>query len=265
MGCHPAQERDGIISLAPSLSEAVLAFDNAKLIAVTEYDKDPRLASLPRLRGAGSVEIIAAMRPSLVLLHPSDAQYAEKLQAMGIATLMHSMETLEDIDQTLLDLGERLHRTQDAKRAIEQLHRDMARNAQTYQTQNHAKILLIIDRLDARMQQFYIAQGDAFLVDLVQGCGFEVISPGKSRWERIEAEKLIELDPERILFLTHGREDAKVVKAQFEALYPKLKAVQNHHFLVYDDAGISIPGPEMGKRQTALCKVLSSSASTVGN
>ena len=252
-GCSPKQAPDGIIALTPSHAEAVHAFKDARLIAVSPFDKDPRNEGLPRVSNAGSLETITAMHPALVMVHPSDAQYIDKLRGLGIRTLMSSMETNDDIEQTLRDLGEFLHRENEAQSAIDELRRDLEKNALLFAKDHPPKILLIIDRLDARMQQFYLAQKDAFLVNLVEGCGFEVIHPTDKRWDRIESERLITLNPERILFLTHGREDALEVKKQFETLYPMLKAVQNHFFLVYEKSDISIPGPEMGKRQTDLC------------
>lgn len=255
-GCHAAQPPDGIIALTPSLAEAVLTFENAKLIAVSPFDENPQVSSLPRIDSAGGIERITAMRPRLVLLHSSDAQYAAKLNDMGIETRMYAMDTIQEVEQTVLDLGIFLHQEQTAQAAIAHMQQTLKANASTYKSSNPEQILVIVDRLDARMQQFYLAQSDAYLVDLVEGCGFKVISQSSRRWERIESEKLIHINPDSILFLAHDPKDAIEVQKQFELLYSNLKAVQNRRLFVYGNAGISIPGPQMGERQTTLCEFL---------
>ena len=255
-GCQPSAAPDGIIALTPSLAEATLAFKDAKLIAVSPFDENPQVATLPRIGNAGAIERMTAMRPKLVLLHPSDAQYAAKLNEMGIETRLYSMETTSGVEQAVLELGTYLHQEKAAQTAISEMHQTLKENASTYKTDNPPEILIIVDRLDARMQQFYLAQSDAFLVDLVEGCGFKVISNSQNKWERIESEKLIQLNPNSILFLARGHDDAIEVKKQFEQLYPTLKAVQNHRLFVYENANITVPGPQMGKRQFQLCAFL---------
>ena len=83
-----------------------------------------------------------------------------------------------------------------------------------------------------------------------------MISQSHNRWERIESERLIHINPDAILFLARDPKDAVEVQKQFEMLYSNLKAVQNHRLFVYGSGGISVPGPQMGKRQTLLCEFL---------
>lgn len=255
LACQPnATQTGGIIALTPSLTEAVWAIGTPKhmpLIATSPYTTDKRAQGLMRLQAEGSLEQIAALQPTLVLLHPSDTQLAARLQAMQIPVIAHSMDTTEDIEATLNDLGHWMKRKPEAQRAIEKF------RAEILPPQNAPdlpQMLLIIDRLDMRMQQFYIAQPPAFIADLVEGCGYTLMRPKADAWTRLDAETLMHLNPKRILFLARSDQDAAQVQTEFERMFKSsLQAVKTNQLFIYPDPDITIPGPEMGQRQQKLC------------
>lgn len=251
----------GLIALTPSLTEAVWAVgtpENMPLVATSPYTTDARAAGLLRLQAEGTLEQIVAMKPSLVLLHPSDSCLAAKLQAANIPVMTRAMDTIEDIEATLHTLGQKLGREQAAAQAIQKMHHE--RIQKTHQPgEKKPRLLLIIDRLDMRMQQFYLAQPPAFIAELVEGCGYEVMRVKPETWAHLDAETLIKIQPERILFLARSQEDAEQVRTEFQRVFfSSLQAVQSGQFYVYDNPDITIPGPEMGRRQQMLCDFLDS-------
>lgn len=260
VGCHrETSVKGGIIALTPSLTEAVWAVgtpEHMPLVATSPYTTDVRANGLERLQAQGSLERIVAMQPSLVLLHPSDSQLAGRLEALGIPVMASSMDTVADIEATLQALGRRLARAQEAAQAIEKMRAEMMTKTQK-SAEPVPQILLIIDRLDMRMQQFYTAQPPAFIAELVEGCGYEVLRIKSESWSQLSAEDLMVLNPDRILFLARSSEDAKQVSVEFDrVLGASLDAVGHGQFYVYDDPGITVPGPEMGRRQRKLCQWL---------
>lgn len=251
----------GLIALTPSLTEAVWAVgtpENMPLVATSPYTTDARAAGLLRLQAEGTLEQIVAMKPSLVLLHPSDSRMAAKLQAANIPVMTRAMDTIEDVEATLSELGQKLGREQAAARAIQKLHHEMVKISPK-PGEKKPRLLLIIDRLDMRMQRFYLAQSPAFIADLVEGCGYEIMRVKPEIWAHLDAETLINIQPERILFLARSPEDAEQVRSEFQRVFfSSLQAVQSGQFYVYDNPDITIPGPEMGRRQQMLCDFLDS-------
>lgn len=249
----------GIIALTPSLTEAVWAVGTSEhipLVATSPFTTDKRADGLVRLQAEGSLEQIVAMKPSLVLLHPSDSLLATKLEALGIPILARGMDTIADVEATLFELGTKLGREQAAQQAVEKMRREMVYPIQKSDVQKPV-ILLIIDRLDMRMQQFYTAQSPAFIADLVEGCGYHVMHVKTEAWARLDAETLIQMNPEQILFLARGTSDAAQVKSEFVRVFQSsLDAVKTGRLYVYDDPDITVPGPEMGRRQQKLCNWL---------
>lgn len=255
--CVPsAENRGGIVALTPALTEVVLELGHgASLIATSPYTTDKRAADVRRISPTGTLEIIAAMHPDIVLTQESESLLAHKLSKLNVKTLTLPMTTMADIERAISSVGQALNVPTIARNRISSFRSDLAQNRAKYDTlPNRPKVLIIIDRLDMRMQQFYIAQKPAFLADLFEGCGMSVISGGDAPWARIDAEKLYQLNPEYIAFLERTPEDAAETKHDFANRFSGLDAVKNDRLIVYDRADITVPGPNSGKRQTPLCE-----------
>jgi iron complex transport system substrate-binding protein len=99
-----------IISLVPARTEAILALGAGdRLIARTQYDLDPRLAQLPSVGNAlyPSLEWLAAQQPDLVIAWADGEArtVVDRLAGLGIATYATRVETLDEIDKSVRDLG----------------------------------------------------------------------------------------------------------------------------------------------------------------
>ena len=263
--CRPAQKPSkGIAALMPSLADAVDAFgssgalDDHPLVAVSKYADAERYSGIRRLDSAGSLETLADMRPELVLLHSSDALLAEKLKRLGIHVLMHDMDTVEDIEATVRDIGSFLDRRELAAQINAQMRDKLAANRSIYRESKSQRpqTLLIVDRLDARMQQFYITQQPSYLAGLFEGCGVDVIAAGDNAWGRMDAEALICLNPGMIAFLARDEADGKTVRSAFEEIYAELDAVKSQMLYIYANPELTVPGPDIGIKQEKLCKSL---------
>lgn len=247
-----------VIALTPSLTKTLWALDiehsDYKLVATSPFTNDARADSLIRLQSAGSLEQIVALKPALVLLHPVDSRLREQLESMHIPTLSYAMDTLEDIDRAITDIAEKIDKSDQAHDLLEQIRSGLKTNATRYRKHEPMpSILIIVDRLDARMLQFYTAQSPAYLADLVRGCGYEVIQASHTPWTRVSAEQLIEFNPTSILFLAHDSDDAQQIASEMRKLYPTLQAVARGKLFVYDDPELSVPGPDIAHSQSKLC------------
>lgn len=93
-----------IVSLVPSLTEAVCALDACeRLVGVDRFSNWPaRIAGLPRLGGLedAQVERIVALRPDLVLASPS-ARVVERLESLGLKVLALQANGVADMRQVL--------------------------------------------------------------------------------------------------------------------------------------------------------------------
>lgn len=263
--CRPAQKPSkGIAALMPSLADAVDAFGSSgalidhPLVAVSKYADAERYSGIRRLDSAGSLETLADMRPELVLLHSSDALLGEKLNRLGIYVIVHDMDTVDDIEATVRDIGLFLNKREVAVQINAQMRDKLAANRSVYRESrsNRPQALLVVDRLDARMQQFYVTRQPSYLADLFDGCGVDVIAVGDTPWGRMDAEALIRLNPEMIIFMARNEADSGAIRSVFSEIYTDLDAVKSRMLYIYADPDITVPGPDIGVKQERLCKDL---------
>lgn len=100
-----------IVTLSPSLAEAVCALGRCAALVATDRHADwpASVASLPKVGGLedAQIEAIARLRPDLVLLGPR-SRAGERLQALGFNAQVVDARTHADLRRALLHLGELL-------------------------------------------------------------------------------------------------------------------------------------------------------------
>ena len=105
----PAQVRR-IVTLAPSLSEIVLALGAGdRLVGVTRFDDDPRLADVPRVGGYNDPEpeTVLGVHPDLVLAQPAPENRGpvETLARLGIPVEAFALGDMNEIEDAMEQIG----------------------------------------------------------------------------------------------------------------------------------------------------------------
>lgn len=265
-GCNrtPQSNTKRVITLTPSLTETVCQFQNhasCQIIATDKYSNDSCVQGLPKLETDGSIESIIALKPDLVLMHSSQSILAQKLIKLNIDVGMYDMDTLPKIKQAWIEIAQKLGVPQESDILLKTVSEQRSVTIEHYMRpqESSPEILIIVDRLDARMQQFYTATPPAYLADIVKDCGFSILTTPQdsaSGWTRIESETLILLNPPDILYLARNSDEARNFKDQFMKQYSMLDAVKKNHLFVYDDPQITIPSPNLFTQQSKLCQFL---------
>jgi iron complex transport system substrate-binding protein len=97
-----------IISMLPSLTETVCAFDACtRLVGVDRYSNWPgSVAALPHLGGLddANVEAIVALRPDVVLVSRS-ARITSRLESLGLKVLVLEPKNQTDVKRVLATIG----------------------------------------------------------------------------------------------------------------------------------------------------------------
>ena len=108
----PSLAAPRIVTLSPSLTEAVCALGHcAELVGTDRHSTWPEadVARLPRVGGLqdAHVESIVALRPDLVLLGPR-SRAADRLRDLGLSVQVFDARTHADLRRMLLALGDAL-------------------------------------------------------------------------------------------------------------------------------------------------------------
>src|SRR5438067_13691941 len=104
----PAQVRR-IVTLAPSLSEIVLALGAGdRLVGVTRFDDDPRVAKLPRVGGYNDPEpeTVLGLHPDLILAQPAPQNRGpvETLARLGVPVEAFALDDLNQLQDGMVQI-----------------------------------------------------------------------------------------------------------------------------------------------------------------
>lgn len=110
LGPKPPAEPKRVVTLAPSLTELVLALGAGdRLIGVTRFDDAPEVKGLPRVGGYidPSVEAVVALKPELVIVEPSPGNRAavERMAKLGTPILAVPLQDVAQILAAMESVG----------------------------------------------------------------------------------------------------------------------------------------------------------------
>src|SRR5207237_7909635 len=113
LGPKPPEKAQRVVTLAPSLSEVVLALGaQDRLVGVTRFDDDPRTEKLPRIGGYNDPqpEAVLAVKPDLVLAEPAPANRGpvETVARLGVAVEAFPLSAVADIEDAIKGIAELL-------------------------------------------------------------------------------------------------------------------------------------------------------------
>ena len=113
LGPPPPANAQRVVTLAPSLSEVVLALGaRDRLVGVTRFDDDPRTASLPRIGGYNDPqpEAVLAVKPDLIIAEPAPSNRGPvtTLARLGVPVEAFPLSTVADIESAIVGIAQLL-------------------------------------------------------------------------------------------------------------------------------------------------------------
>jgi iron complex transport system substrate-binding protein len=195
----PAEVRR-VVTLAPSLSEIVLALDaQDRLVGVTRFDDDPRTAKVARVGGYNDPqpEAVLALRPDLLLAEPAPANRGpvETVARLGVPVETFPLSTVSDIEDAISGIAELLGvpaRGKAVRDRIEQA-RFAARASAVAKPRTRALLVFGLDPL-------VVAGPHGFAGELLEDAGGEnAAGPNDLPFFRMSVEAAVRAGPEVIV------------------------------------------------------------------
>lgn len=143
LGPRPAGEVRRVVTLAPSLTDLVLALGAGnRLVGVSRFDERPEVAQLPRVGGFvdPSVEAVLGLRPDLVLVQPGpgNRRPVEAMAELGAPVLLLRLDTVSDVLAAERAVGKALGQAEEGERLARRL--ESARAEVRSRAQRRAKV-----------------------------------------------------------------------------------------------------------------------------
>ncbi len=244
-----------IVSLAPSVTETLFLLGlDKEIVGVSSYCNYPPAAlERPRLGGLydPNLESIIALKPDLVILFPSLSEtIGASLRAMGIKTLANENQTLEDIEQSFITIGNAVGHVKKGRELAEQFRTEIERARKKYAgRETSAKVMVVVGRNPGTMQSIYVAGKKTFYNEILEIIGASnIFGDVDMNYPQPSIEEIITRNPDIIIEAASGRAGEKDLTRNIKNEWARLgniSAVANDRIYVFVDQYVSIPGPRI--------------------
>jgi ABC-type Fe3+-hydroxamate transport system substrate-binding protein len=249
------------VSLSPHATQGLFALGvGASVVGVDDFSSEPPEArGLPHL-GAyidPDLEGLVALGPDLVVLAATQRALAERLELLGLSTLVVPDTRLDDVFVTLEALGDAVCRPEQATELVDRLRGELGRVAS--RGGRPVRAVLVVDRPAGELRQFYVAGPENFLGDLLVAAGAEnVFADAPNPFPQVSLEPIVAADPDLVLELVPGADAATAAErvAAWRTVAPGLRAVRHGAVAALTERWLPIPGPSVGRGAARLAELV---------
>lgn len=242
-----------IVSLAPNITEILFATGAAdRVVGVTRFcNFPPRANELPKIGGLidPDLEMIASLKPDLVLgvTSSQSSELPKALDAIGVEYAFVRMESLVETIDGIELVGQLADTDKSASALARSMREDLEHYEKMPEPGSKPTVLLVLGR------DPIVAAGPGTFADdlLTRANGVNAIQ-GDVSYPKLDVEKVLELDPDRILELTMDVHSEPGIK--FWTRHESLHAVQHGNVYRFSDDALIRPGPRLidGFRKIAM-------------
>jgi iron complex transport system substrate-binding protein len=253
-----------IIAVSPSAAELLFALGlGERVVGVGDYVQWPPAArALPRLGGLldPRLETVAALRPDLAVLLPSERELGERLSALGVEVLVVPHETLADVERAARVIADRAAVPEAGRRFAASWRRELA----PAPLPRRVSVFLVVAREPGALGRPLTAGPGNFLSELLARLGADnVFADAPLPWPQVSLEEVVARRPQVILEL-QPRPPTPTEEAALRADWQQLAvlpAVREGRVLVLGAEHALVPGPRLPLLYRELRRVLSAVAS----
>ena len=261
---EPAAGREGIITLAPNITETVfLLGEGDRVIGRTSFCQHPPEArEVPAVGGYinPDFEKMTRLRPELIMLQGRHEKVAEFARRNGVETVHVDMDSLATIDSGIETIGEALGREAEAAALREAIAADLEAIREAVAHEERPRVFLVSARSVRDLQNLPTMGGDSFVSELVEVAGGDNVYADASRpYVSASKERVVMREPEVILEFQPGsglgEEEVERLKADWNAM-PSLPAVRNDRIHIIQEEFALTPGPRVAELARLLAEIL---------
>ncbi|MBX6366249.1 MAG: ABC transporter substrate-binding protein [Gemmatimonadetes bacterium] len=245
-----------VVALIPSVNETILALGAGdRLVARTDYDREPELARLPSVGGGltPSIEWLVARHPDLVVAWPDRGSRAvvARLAEAGVPVYVARVEGVEDGFRTAANLGRLLGISRRADSLVAALRRDIDRVRAAVAARPAPSVLYLIGT-DPPMAA---AEGTAGTDLLAIANGRNAFADARVAAQQVSVEEVIRRNPDVVLVAQYEAGDP-VGRLRSRPGWRSLPAVRNGRVFALDPDLFNRPGPRIAEAARRLAALL---------
>ncbi|MBX7116762.1 MAG: helical backbone metal receptor [Myxococcaceae bacterium] len=234
LGPKPPVEVKRVVTLAPSLTETVLALGAGEtLVGVSRFDEAPAVAKLPRVGGYNdpSLEAVLALSPQVVLaqMAPANQAAVEKLAELGISVIAFSLTSLADAVEAIEVVGHALGKVKAAQALNKAIADTRAATQARAKARAHRPTVLFV----VSFQPLVVAGPGSFIDELLQDVGAQnIAAKSVTPFPQFSLERVVKAQPDVIIdaaFSAEGREWVQRLPALKKTRWVKMSSGELWH------------------------------------
>lgn len=244
-----------VVSTSPAITEMLFALGvQERIVGVTDFCTFPSSAqSLPKIGGIvkPNFEQILALKPDLVLLGNLVAWMQPEFERAGLATLLLTIYTVQQILDSFHRIGSSLDLENEANELVNALELQISRSKIEIEGKERRSVMMVVGRSPGTLNDLYVVGGNVFLNDLISFAGARNIFGNLPlQYAKISIEEIISRAPEIIIESAHtidlDQRRENEMKRAWRQL-SSLPAVKNDQIYILNDEYLLIPGPRFVK------------------
>jgi iron complex transport system substrate-binding protein len=256
-----------IVSTSPSITETLFALGlGDRVVGVSKYCQYPAEAmKLPKVGPflRPDAEVIARLRPDLVIVHKLPNDLRQRLDQLGLATLQVERGTLPKVYETIREVGKAAGVPERAEALIQQLQTRLAAVRRKSEGRPKPKVLFIVAKRPGTLSDLVAVADDSYLNDVIEIAGGVNVLGGKSMpaYPRISVETVVRMDPDFLIDTAtpmEGLNDKKVLAASLATWQQQagLTAVKRGNVHAFGSEASVLPGPRVAEFAENLFAIL---------
>jgi len=251
-----AQAPKRIISAAPSITEMLYALGlGDRVVGVTEFcHYPPEVRQKPKIGSymRPNLETILAMRPDLAVVLREHGELVTQMERLKLPVLALRHNTLEEIMESILELGQRTGVPDKARRQVAEMRASLDEVRLKVAALPRRKVMFIIGRTPGTIQDLMVVGHSSFLNELMTIAGGEnVFQNAAGFYPRIPREEIYARRPDVIIDMGDMADTDRVteqhkleVRKLWNAL-PDIPAVKAGQIYPVADDRFVVPGPRV--------------------
>ncbi len=256
-----------IISTAPSITEMLYAVGlGDRVIGVTTYcHYPPEARSKPKIGTytEPNLELIASLRPDLVVIQKNPLQLAARLEALKLNVLEVSHDTIDDVFVSMQRIAAAGGVERRGREVTEKMRADLdAIRARTASLQRR-RIMFIVGRAPNAIEDVIAVGRASYLNGIIEiAGGANIFKDAIAPYPRVGMEDVLARNPEVIVDMGDMSQTEGVTDEHKRAVvalwnrFPTIEAVRAHRVFAVASDIFTVPGPRMVDAARAFARML---------
>jgi iron complex transport system substrate-binding protein len=246
-----------IVSTSPSITETLFALGlGDRVVGVSAYCRFPAEAlTLPNVGTflKPDAELIAGLRPDLVLVHELSNGIDRRLTSLRIRSVVVDRGTLASVFSSIRQIAQAAGEPARGDSLVADIERRLQLVRRGAVGVAHPRVLFIIGRNPGMLSDLVAVGPGSYINDLIEIAGGRNVLAieGQPEYPRISMETVLRLDPEVIVdTVDMGETEAErrlrqPVNERLWSTYGMLTAVKTHRLHAATTDALVVPGPRV--------------------